>query len=787
MRATPSPVTFDLQGLERACRSIAPTWPLDRFIAVNPFWEQIERPMEEVGAQLLSRAGTSLLMPRAWFREAFHKGAFTEAHLREVLQAEHDPRDARQLLGLLDEPEPTPSPRLRALELHPGLRTLALDHLSQWCASFFDEAQATLPGARPHGLWRGWRERVVSEIRRSSLEGSGALAEALGAVPAGVMDTLRLTLEGLEVPLEHHESYAASLLLSLNGWAAWCAYRQWQRRLAGEPRDEMLLELLAIHLAWDWAALRAGGPARLEAWRLELARWPARDARAATARRDDWWFQRALELAWHQDFKRRLALRPGSRADPAPAAHLVFCIDVRSEVLRRAFERSSAEVHTSGFAGFFGVPAAYQPDLVGSARPQLPGLLAPRLRMDDGSAERRRRHAAGATGQRAVERGPLTALSFVENLGLARVIDLVADSLPGRAPASLDDPAPAPRLTASDGSELTTGALVEVAAGILQNLGLTRFAPLEVFVGHGSSTRNNPHAAAYDCGACCGQTGALNARTAAWLLNRPDVRAGLRARGREVPAETFFLAALHDTTTENVVFFDTAQVPPALRPALQALQSTAQRASHLARLERAPRIGLTASVDPAVLREAFEHRAWDWAQPRPEWGLAGNAAFVIAPRALTHGVDLGGRCFLHDYDAQLDPDFSVLETLLTAPMIVTHWINLQYYASTVAPERFGSGNKLLHDVVGQHLGVFEGAGGDLRIGLSRQAVHDGVDWVHVPLRLAVYVQAPRAALEGLLERHERVRQLVEHGWLSLHHLDAQGHTARRTAAGWQPS
>ncbi|MDH0099643.1 DUF2309 domain-containing protein, partial [Pseudomonas sp. GD04158] len=177
----------------------------------------------------------------------------------------------------------------------------------------------------------------------------------------------------------------------------------------------------------------------------------------------------------------------------------------------------------------------------------------------------------------------------------------------------------------------------------------------------------------------------------------------------------------------------------------------------------------------------------DWAQTRPEWGLAGNAGFIAAPRERTRGVDLQGRVFLHDYDWRQDEDGKVLELIMTAPMVVAHWINLQYLTSTTDNRRFGSGNKVLHNVVGGHIGVFEGNGGDLRIGLARQSLHDGERWVHRPLRLSVVLAAPQAMIERVIATHQVVRDLVEHGWLHLLRLDddASMPLERRGEAGWQ--
>jgi hypothetical protein len=149
-------------------------------------------------------------------------------------------------------------------------------------------------------------------------------------------------------------------------------------------------------------------------------------------------------------------------------------------------------------------------------------------------------------------------------------------------------------------------------------------------------------------------------------------------------------------------------------------------------------------------------------------------------------LDLDGRAFLHEYRWAEDTTHAVLELILTAPMVVTNWINLQYHGSTVDPERFGSGDKVLHNVVGGTIGVFEGAGGDLRIGLAHQSVHDGTDWVHEPLRLSVFVEAPASMIDGIIEKHAVVRQLVVHEWLHLFRIDpVDGAIHRRARSTWE--
>ena len=172
---------------------------------------------------------------------------------------------------------------------------------------------------------------------------------------------------------------------------------------------------------------------------------------------------------------------------------------------------------------------------------------------------------------------------------------------------------------------------------------------------------------------------------------------------------------------------------------------------------------------------------------RPEWGLAGCQAFIAAPRSRTRGLDLGGRSFLHSYDWRQDDGFRVLELIMTAPMVVASWISLQYYASTVDNELFGSGNKTLHNVVGR-IGVLEGNAGDLRTGLPWQSVHDGERLQHEPLRLNVIIEAPVDAMNDVLAAHPSVRDLCDNGWLQLLAMDETGSISHRYLGDlhWEP-
>ena len=392
------------------------------------------------------------------------------------------------------------------------------------------------------------------------------------------------------------------------------------------------------------------------------------------------------------------------------------------------------------------------------------------------AAARQRQFALTDTLQ-SVSRWPAAAFSFVEAAGVGYAGKLFDWLRPSATRArDRDDLAGLPvRLRAVcrpvlQGLDLSTK--ITLAGRVLHAMGLDQgLAPLVLLVGHGSQSANNAQAAALDCGACCGQTGEVNSRVLARLLNDPAVRAGLRAQRVNVPDSTWFVGALHNTTTDEIEGFDLDLLPAEAHARWEAVQAALAQAGDQVRRERAPSLQVDAELSSDQLLQSLRQRANDGAQTRPEWGLAGNAAFVIAPRTRTRGVSLAGRSFLHDYDYHNDADGSVLELLMTAPMLVTHWINWQYHASTVDPLRLGSGNKVLHNVVGGHIGVFEGNGGDLRIGLAHQSVHNGERSLHEPVRLTVAIEAPQAMIDRIIAAHAVVRQLLDHQWLHLWRLE----------------
>lgn len=770
---------------QAAGRAIPPVWPLANAVAVNPFLGQAGEPLAQAAARLARVAGVPVTMPRDWYADRIAAGFIAEADLAAALEAApplHRPRDLGELRAAVRRPAP-PVERLptvadlAARASGTDWPAILSDRIGAWAASDFDEGQALWAAPRGRSAYAAWRAVAIRDLT-PEIVGLRGFAAHVAAAPETAREALVQAVDRMGPPPAALPTYFHALLMSLGGWAQVARWRLWQAELAGAT-DDTLEGLLALRLLWEDALLDLHGPAIGADWE-RVAEAHAEPLEPSAAMAVDAILQEAAERAAQREVAATLAAPAPAPATARPALQAAFCIDVRSEVIRRALEGLDPGIRTLGFAGFFGLGTAHRRFASDVEERRLPVLLNPGLRSRaGGSAKDAKAARIRARAVRAWGRFKLAAVSsfaFVEATGPVYAGKLLRDAL--GLPHGAHGHDPAPHLDPA----LDLSARAQAAEAVLRAMSLTAgFARLVLLAGHGASVVNNPHASALHCGACGGHSGEVNARLLAALLNNAEVRGALQERGIEVPADTLFVAALHDTTTDAVTLF-AADHPSADHAAdLARAEGWLAQAGRLARGERALRL-------PRAQGEGdLARRSRDWAETRPEWALAGCRAFVAAPRARTAGRSLAGRAFLHDYDWRQDRDFGTLELILTAPVVVASWISLQYYGSVVAPEAFGGGNKLLHNVTGG-LGVVEGNGGLLRAGLPWQSVHDGESLAHEPLRLSVCIEAPREAMTEVLRRHDGVRDLFDNRWLHLFALDEAGRMAWRYAGGleWTP-
>ena len=775
-----------------AARLIGPAWPLREIVASNPL-ALLENFDVTDAAHVASRVlGVRGYLGESDFITMFDAGRITRADLREALVEQFVDRGIPAPGANLDamveslvrtarcaaSREPAPADAKR----RPDSSETSDEHAAWWCQRAWSGT-----ASNGSGPWVRLRQTCVHSAYDGALglRGASRLIEGLPEDPA---EALALLCSRAGIDETMIVEYLTRLLSGLPGWTA---HAQWRARVFADPTP--VLELAVVRVVLE--LLLVG-----DATNTLRARADDEPVDPAELSRCETW-QRALEAGFRRPLLDDLraggetlasACRSLEEKRPVPLAQAVFCIDVRSERLRRALE-AQGPFATYGFAGFFGAALRHVTG-DGAEFDQCPALLEPSFAVvaqprPDGLRPPVRGAALG------IGAAPLTPLLVAEATGwlagVAAVVQTAAPRLWHRLSKrwTLPDRWGIPAdTTRSDGHGrvhtglpvgMTHGQRVALAAGALRTIGLVEdFAPLLVICGHAATVENNAFATAYDCGACGGNGGHVNARVLAEVLNDPTVRETLAADGIRLPDSTVAVAAAHDTTTDEVEL-DPAFAPfPAYSERVATLREALGAAGRAVRAERAgslpgaPRPGSA----PAALTRHVRARALDWAEPAPEWGLAGNAAFVIGPRSLTRGLDLDGRVFLHSYDPALDPDGSILASILTAPAVVTQWINAQYYASTVDPGVLGAGDKSTHNVVGE-VGVLTGAHGDLRLGLPWQALFDGApghptsERRHEPLRELIVVWATPRRVGEIVGSHDLLARLVANGWVAVAAID----------------
>jgi uncharacterized protein YbcC (UPF0753/DUF2309 family) len=520
----------------------------------------------------------------------------------------------------------------------------------------------------------------------------------------------------------------------------------------------------------------------------------------------------AYEDSYREQLLKNISAHRGKTQElvTRPHAQLAFCIDVRSESFRRHIE-AQGSYETFGFAGFFGIPISYQAFDSDQRASLCPVLLTPNHAVTEtprsGEEAALEKYSSGTRWRQLgqhffhdMKHNPIGSMMVIDVLGLFFSLGLVGktflqktfraitstidNGLMHKVSTQVSISAPPNPEHAKIGEVnaksipegLSQGFSLEERAIFIENalraMGLTKnFARFICLCGHGSETDNNPYYGALDCGACGGAPGDANARVFASMANELEVRSILKEKGLLIPDDTWFLPGKHNTTTDRVEFYDLEELPDSYKEDFQILKKDLEEAGAMQALERCHRIpNAPTEISPEQAFAHVDERSCDWANTRPEWGLAGNGAFIIGRRKLTKGLDLDGRTFLHSYDPLADPEGAILEKIMTAPLIVGEWINMGYYFPSVDPWAYGSGSKVLHNVVGG-VGMMLGSQSDLQMGFPLQTVNNGDTHYHEPMRLLAVIEHTPHLISSIIQKHTILQQLFHNQWLNLIALD----------------
>jgi len=747
--------------IQHAANHLATTWPLYSFVTSNPLKGYEYLPFGEAVTKIHRLSGTSVFPSATAFKKAWERGDIKDQILRTLLQDQGYSKSPEQCLEILANDNLVVKPNT----YHKTDRLMA-----KWLSAFMDEglAEWSMP-YRDSGFYKSWKLLAPYDIEIPE-------EYSLSDLPENPVAAIQQVLEGVN-PNDLDDIFAFHLQ-ALPGWTGYIKNRienntDWQRAYPITLTDYLAVRLILVDLTEVPLLPDGKDIAASENEAMELAQI---------------WLE-AWEKSWQSELAYNLneSIKDAQHLDssPRPDAQLVFCIDTRSERIRRHIEAQS-RYETFGYAGFFGIPMQYRGYQQESKYASCPPIVKPQfMAIEKNEGDKKENKAEYDEHQKiknglkstfkALKNSLPSAFGFVEGAGLLYGFATVLKTLwpaygdRGNTPKTYEKFCE-PELVLHNGEEhqleeISTATKADLVKTAFNMMGWDNFARLVIFVGHESQTANNPFASSLDCGACAGNGGRHNARLLAKMANDSRVRIILNEEyGYNIPSDTLFIGGAHNTTTDEIILFD-EHLPDTHTSELVQLKKDLLAAQSATAAER-----LDVDDEPSNIMDLAAKKSTNWSETRPEWGLAGNAGFIIAPRRLTQNINLDGECFLHSYDWKKDEDGSALEAIMQGPMTVTQWINTHYYFSLVDNDEFGSGSKITHNVASTY-GVVQGNGGDLKRGLPLQSLmqSDRDDkFVHQPLRLTTFIHAPLERVASIIGRNEdSIQKLLDNRWMYL--------------------
>jgi uncharacterized protein len=452
----------------------------------------------------------------------------------------------------------------------------------------------------------------------------------------------------------------------------------------------------------------------------------------------------------------------------------IFCIDEREDSIRRHIEAVDNRCETFGAPGFFGVEFYFQQQGSKFYDKLCPAPVTPKYLIKEFEAKTPRKGEPLYTKH---THGFFTGFALSITFGLWAFLKTALNLFkPKMSPAisnaySHMDKQSVLTIENKNVDDKENGlqigyTLDEMAAraeGFLRGIGLIQhFAPIVYIVAHGSSSANNPHHGAHDCGACSGRPGATNARVQAYILNHKKVREALAAKGIRIPDTTQFIGSMHDTAADMIGYYDEQVLnEDNMRRHLVNMQNF-ETALNLNAKERSRRFAsINTKQELQHVRKAIHNRSVSLFEPRPELGHGTNTLAIIGRRAVTKGLFLDRRAFLNSYDYSTDPDGTILSNVMRPIGLVCGGINLEYYFSRVDNIKMGAGTKLPHNVMGL-FGVANSSDGDLRPGLPWQMIE-----VHDPVRLLVIVEHKPELVLKAIQSSPEVFEWYKNEWVHI--------------------
>lgn len=749
-----------LQKINSASTSIGKTWPLYSFVTSNPLVGFESKHFKDATLEAEKLIGGNLFPQASDYRNAWKLGDIDSLELKALF-------DKRKIKFSLEE-------SLLQMDC-PSNEFINFSHeidrlVIKWLIAFLDEglAEWSMPN-RERGFYNAWKTLVPfdGEINLTFPK----------ELPEDSLDLLNELLKGFSD--EDQVEIIKQHLSALPGWTGYIKYRV-ESNSGWQQKSRITLE--------DYLAVRLCIAKNLK---VEFLRVTENQIKRGEERELEYLWLKAWEKTWQKNMAKNLDknlrsnkdLNQSNHALINPDAQLVFCIDTRSELIRRHVE-SSGNYETFGYAGFFGIAMDYENFSDGVVRKSCPPIVASTYKVieqpknenqqevDQFHKRQEKKRFTHYFLKRMKHMLP-SAFGYVEGAGFFYgVILFLRTIIPGRLYNSKKKETKSfesicnPNLHAISSSSRISDTSLEDKVSIVKSafdlLGWKTISPLVLFVGHGGHSANNPFGSSLDCGACAGSPGRQNARMLAKLANQPDVRQALEMLNIHIPHTTVFLGAEHNTTTDEIILFD-SELPDSHKAQLSKLKENLFKAQISATSER-----LGKSKNSV---QAAHTKSNNWSETRPEWGLAKNAGFIIGSRSLTKTMNMNGNCFLHSYDWEMDVDGKALDGIMQGPMVVTQWINNHYYFATVDNDNYGGGSKITHNVTGR-FGVMQGNGGDLKRGLPLQSVNETDEkYYHQPLRLSVYIHAPKERVNDILQKHQHLKSLIDNEWIYLMVID----------------